>query len=144
MKVGVHVETRGAKVIGSRHVRNQTLSTSPHLGQPHPHVPVPGLVRCWPPWLQFTSVQTPLQHPAQTLPPQYESMQELFALLFKYLCLRDAKMFELLVLMKNICGTDSPASSLLCRPGWGQPRCVRSPGHSTQRHSTVLDQSREH
>ena len=49
MEVGVHVEARGAEVVGARHVRDEALAAAADLGQPHPHVPVPGLVRRGPP-----------------------------------------------------------------------------------------------
>ena len=66
VEIGVHVEPGGAKVVGPGDLGHDALPAPPDLLQPHPHVPVPGLLRTWPPWFQLLQPQTPLQDPAES------------------------------------------------------------------------------
>ena len=43
LKIGVHVETRGSEMVGTRDVWNNTFAAFANLVQPHPHIPVPHL-----------------------------------------------------------------------------------------------------
>ena len=43
LEEGVHVETRGAEMVGPGHIRDDAFSVATHFGRPHPHVPVPHL-----------------------------------------------------------------------------------------------------
>lgn len=45
LEVRVHVEARGAEVVGPRHVRDDALAATADLSETHPHVPVPHLKR---------------------------------------------------------------------------------------------------
>lgn len=95
LKVGIYVLTGSSEVIRTRHIRDDALPVLPHVGQTHPHIPVPQLkpqkmviqdasdagterergrkavehakylFRRWPFWFQLVLVQVPLQDPAQ-------------------------------------------------------------------------------
>ena len=66
VEVGVHVEPRGAKVVGSGDVWHDALPSPPDLLQPHPHVPVPGFLRAWPSRLQLLAPKAPLEDPTKS------------------------------------------------------------------------------
>ena len=53
LKVRVHVEPARAKMISSRDVRIQAFPSFAHRRKPHPHVPIPTLLRRRPIGLQF-------------------------------------------------------------------------------------------